>query len=610
MSDYTRRFDYDPATEELVLTVSARDRGRAASVPGLKFHKPTETWRSSCLLSVALAVRGVFGNDIEVTDAAYAAVEPEFARWERVRAVKNGEQDAGAALPRLRPAQNTAVYLAADERRFLIGDEKGYGKTIEAIMALEVMESREPGSAYPALVVATKSMQYAWQAEFQEWTGRTVAVCGRTPARRREALASGADVIVVSWNQLALHSSLAGYGSTVRTEAEKEPKELNHIPFRSVVADEAHRSKNPKAKMTRALWSVAHGPTVRNRLALSATPVAGHTVDLWGVLHFLRPDMFPSRSKFIDRYVLTHQNHFGGFEDLGLNPQNEAEFRMIFDAMHIRRPLDLDVGLLPIQYRFVEMDGKQRTVYNKMAKDSLVSVDGRHLVAVGPLVVNTRLHQLAQATPVLDDDGNVCEFTLPSCKYDLLCDVLDEMGDEPLVVFSGSRLLIEMCERELTKSRFRPDQVGTIIGSQTALDRARTVEDFQAGKLRVILCTIAAGSEGITLTRAHTMLFLSRSYSFVGNNQAEGRLLRHGQTRDVQIIEAITLGSEEMRVHESFARKADRAQEVVQDDEYERREVDLPRGAEGLHAASSGVAADSPWGAVAQYLPRVRPGVE
>jgi len=77
----------------------------------------------------------------------------------------------------------------------------------------------------------------------------------------------------------------------------------------------------------------------------------------------------------------------------------------------------------------------------------------------------------------------------------------------------------------------------------------------------------------VTLTRAHTMLMLNRSYRYVSNNQAEGRLLRHGQTENVQIIEAITLDSEELRVYDAYSRKDDRHQQLVLDPDHQTREV-------------------------------------
>lgn len=567
------------------LSTSPRYRDMAAQVPGLRYHKPTETWRGPARLSMAHALRGIFGDALHVSDEAFAAVAAEAAEHQEVQMRKDyGYADFHDASPSglfLRDAQKVAVYLAALRGGFLIGDEKGYGKSVEAAAALSY--AAEDACAFPAYIVCTNSMKYTWRDEIEKWCGVKVAVMGRTAGERKAAIAqvaSGeAQVLVASWQQARLHSRLAPYGAFARTEAEKQDKELNAIAFKTVIADEAHALKNPKSKQTLAVKAVAHAPSCVNRWALTATPITGNTADLWSVLNFCRPDDFPSRSKFIDRYVLIHENHWAtgrSYEDLGLNPATEAEFRRIFDPCYIRRPLDLDVKMLPIQYRFVEMDGKQRSVYKQIEKDSIANVDDRFLVAAGPLVLNTRLQQLAQATPVLDEEGSVVEFTLPSCKYDVLCDVLDEMGGEPLVVFSESRKLIDLCARELTTGRsprFTPEQVGLIHGGISSEERHRWITEFQAGNLPVILCTFGAGSEGVTLTRAHTMLMLNRSYRYVSNNQAEGRLLRHGQTENVQIIEALTIDSEELRVHDSYSTKDDRLQQLVLDPEHQTREV-------------------------------------
>ena len=568
---------------QFCLATSPRYRDMAAQVPGLRYHKPTETWRGPARLSIAHALRGIFGDALRVSGEAFAAVAAEATEHAAVAELK----DTATWLSRptgtegLRDAQVTASVLASMRKGFLIGDEKGYGKSVEAAASLNI--AARSGTAYPAYIVCTNSMKYTWRDEIEKWCGVKVAVMGRTPTERKAAIAQVADgtaqVLVASWQQARLHSRLAPYGAFARTEAEKQDKELNAIGFKTVIADEAHALKNPKSKQTLAVKAVAHAPSCVNRWALTATPIAGNTADLWSPLNFCRPDDFPSRSKFIDRYVLIHENHWGGKEDLGLNPATEAEFRRIFDPCYIRRPLDLDVKMLPIQYRFVEMDGKQRSVYKQIEKDSIANVDDRFLVAAGPLVLNTRLQQLAQATPVLDAEGGVESFQLPSCKYDVLCDVLDEMGGEPLVVFSESRKLIDLCARELTTGRsprFTEAQVGLIHGGISSEERHRWITEFQAGNLPVILCTYGAGSEGVTLTRAHTMLMLNRSYRYVSNNQAEGRLLRHGQESNVQIIEAITLDSEELRVHDAYSTKDDRLQQLVLDPEHTTREVPTP----------------------------------
>jgi SNF2 family DNA or RNA helicase len=135
------------------------------------------------------------------------------------------------------------------------------------------------------------------------------------------------------------------------------------------------------------------------------------------------------------------------------------------------------------------------------------------------------------------------------------------MNGDPLVVFAESRKLIELCYNVLTgadgqhKPILEQEKVGIITGAVKANERHAHVEAFQAGEQDVMLLTIGAGSEGITLTKASVMAFLQRSYRYVGNTQAEGRIHRHGQERDTLCIDFITKGTVESRVHEAAAEK-------------------------------------------------------
>lgn len=579
-----RIFDYDPVADLFTLKVSPRENERAKMVMGMRFHKPSECWRAKPYLSTAHAVRGVFGTDITVTQAAKDAVREEAATATLVQRFKDGfvPEPVHPVMENLLPWQPAAVLSAVAQGGFLNGDEKGNGKTIEALRALHMT------GAYPALVVATNSMKLTWGDEVSKWTGATPIVAGRTAKNRTDAIAeaqslsaSGQNVVLImGWSQILKHTRLAAYGSTARSEAEKQDKELNGGWLRTVIADEAHKAKDPKSKQTRALWALGHDPAVVNRWPLTATPIANQTLDLWSILHFMDPGRWPSRSQFRDRYVLTYVNHWGGVEDLGLDPTNEAEFFKIINPFYIRRPLQIkDVSLLPVQYRMLEMEPKQATAYKQFKKDMLVAADSESggkelLIATNPLVLNTYLQTLAAATPVLNDEGRIVELTMPSCKVSALQDLLEEMGGEPLVVFSESRKLIELAHREITKGKspqLAADKIGLVTGQVSDTDRHLAVSDFQAGRLPLILLTLGAGSEGITLTRSNTAAYLNRSYKMVANNQADGRLFRTGQTRDVQLIEFVTRGTVESAVHEATGGKEEMLQQFVKDPDWQRR---------------------------------------
>src|SRR5690606_18354914 len=90
------------------------------------------------------------------------------------------------------------------------------------------------------------------------------------------------------------------------------PKVLNGFGFKTVICDEAHMIKEPRSQQTRAVWAVGHDPSVKQRIALTGTPVANNPADIWSIMHFLQPDEFPVRGAFIDRYCPQAWNAYGG----------------------------------------------------------------------------------------------------------------------------------------------------------------------------------------------------------------------------------------------------------------------------------------------------------
>jgi SNF2 family DNA or RNA helicase len=103
-----------------------------------------------------------------------------------------------------------------------------------------------------------------------------------------------------------------------------------------------------------------------------------------------------------------------------------------------------------------------------------------------------------------------------------------EEQEEPLVVFSAHRAPIDV----LTKRK----GWGVITGDTSDKDRARLIEEFQAGKLRGMGCTIRAAGVAITLTRSCNLLFVDREWNPALNIQARDRVYRIGQDRPVSIV--------------------------------------------------------------------------
>ena len=473
---------------------------------------------------------------------------------------KAGVVDVGD--PRLFDYQHAGVQMLL-RGGCLLGDEMGTGKTVMALTA-----ARQVGG--PVLVVAPNSMKYRWAEEAAVWFPEAASfVIGGTAKQKQTALDEagvaaefGKDVIViVNWEALRTMTRMAGHGSIKLTEKEKLDGPLNAFDWNVVIADEAHRAKDPKSKQTRALWRVSRG--AEYRWALTGTPVLNTPGDLWAIGRFYNPSEYgDSRHAWHNRYVDYIETNWGP-KDIGLRKDRMPEFEFWFDQSSIRRTKDdvLDLPDVTYQTRLLELDPKQKAAYTRLKENMIVGVEGGAIVATDPLALLTRLSQIASATPIIDDD-EVVGLVAPSNKVKAVLELLDEMGDKQLVVFAQSRKLIELLEESMQTKNISHM---SITGAVSPELRALNVSEFQAGRVRVALCTLGAGSEGINLFAADTVCFMQRSYSYGMSQQAEARVHRIGQDRPVTIIDLVSKDTLDEIVIEVLHSKQGMAEEVLRD---------------------------------------------
>lgn len=562
------------AGDRIVLTTEYRDRDLIRAVPGARYDKDARTWSVALSWANCLCLRGVFGERLTIGDElrAWAAaeregrVDPAMAARERALDPSN---DAHAESPpsgwrELYPYQRTGVQFLSAAGSAILADEMGAGKSAQTIVALEAQD------AYPALIICPNSVKGSWAVEFARWAPhRSVQIVGGGAAKRRKQLAEEADVYIINWEALRIHSRLAPYGSVRLSDAEKTPGELNR-PWGAVVADEAHRAKEPKAKQTRALWAI--GRSAEHRYALTGTPIANSPADLWAILNFVSPDEWPARTKYIDRFCLTSWNAFGGVDVVGIRPELRDEFFAVVDPRFLRRSKDIVLPWLPPKVhltRRIELPAKQAKAYKELRDGMVAGLDSGTLLALDPLTLLGRLSQLASSYADVQPDGTV-QLSEPSGKLDELDAILDELGDEPVVVFAASRQLIDLAAARLEK---RGVTFGKITGTVSTDEREWAKEAFMAGRLQVLLLTLGAGSEGLTLTRARHLVFLQRSWSLVENRQAEDRIHRPGaeQHESVFIHDIVAAGTVEDDLLSALDAKGGMLEQIVRDKELLRK---------------------------------------
>lgn len=550
--------------ERIYIRSELSERELIKQVPGTRWDNDQSMWHAPLAWGTCIALRQIFGQFLTIGDELKEwATQMRAYKIDPAMALRPAMEvpELMASEPNLFPFQRVGVRFLETAQHALIADDMGSGKTIQLIRAID----RSDG--YPALIVSPNSMKLTWEEEFGIWAGdRAVSVIGGTATQRRKAIRAGADVYIINWESLRLHTNLAPYGSMALTDAEKVLKELNEIEWGTVVADEAHRAKDPKSKQTRALWAVSR--KAKFRFAATGTPIESHPGELWSVMNFVSPDNFPVKTKYIDRYCHQTFNPFGGMDIDGLRPDTAPEFHAIVDPMVIRRPKDIILPQLPEKVesvRWIPMSSKQEKAYRQMQETMIAELaDDTVTLALNPLQQFVRLSQFASSYAGVDDDK--VKLELPSNKVDAFVELLEEAGTEPVVAFAESKQLINLTAGVIDKKGIK---FGLITGDTTTDQRQAYIRDFQAGKIRVMLCT-SAGAEGITLTAARILVFLQRFWSSIKNAQASDRVHRIGQERGVDIITFASIGTVDEHREKVLKIKGEALQEVLQDDEIRR----------------------------------------
>ncbi len=183
-------------------------------------------------------------------------------------------------------------------RRYLIADEVGLGKTIEAALILRELAGR--GELKRALMVVPAGLVNNWHRELNEVFHLNFEVFG-----------SEGDVTDRKSNAFAKHDLLIASVDTL-----KQPNRLKRLEeapqWDLIVFDEAHHltawrsggktKKTQNYKLAELLKSKA-----RDLILLSATPHQGDHYRFWMLVRLLKPELFESADEMLEkRHRLNH----------------------------------------------------------------------------------------------------------------------------------------------------------------------------------------------------------------------------------------------------------------------------------------------------------------
>lgn len=342
---------------------------------------------------------------------------------------------------------------------------------------------------------------------------------------------------------------------------------LKHTNKTMGVIDESTCIKTPTSKSTRRMLHLSDKFHVR-RIA-TGSPITNKPFDLYPQCQFLQKGSlgYPNFSRFKNQYATFKTIPIAGrtisIPDKFINLDELAERIKPF-SYRVQKKDCLDLPDKIYQTRYVELSPEQRRVYKQLKAERFAEIEGKEMTTQIALTTLLRLHQVICGC-YKTDDGEVGRFK-PNPRINSLMELIPELTGKT-IIFANYIDNIEEIIGEL-KNEYGDKSVVSYYGATSTADRTAAIKSFEDvnSEVRFFVGNTQAAGRGITLVAAENVVYYSNNYSLELRQQSEDRAHRPGQTKHVNYIDLVAMGTLDSRIVKALLSKRDIAQEILQDD--------------------------------------------
>ncbi|CAI5733452.1 unnamed protein product [Peronospora destructor] len=466
----------------------------------------------------------------------------EFAPYEQSPTYKGGRTLRAYQVEGL----NWMVSCIKAQRSCILADEMGLGKTVQIVSLIEHMKSEESIRGPYLIVVPLSTIQH-WRREIESWTDLNVCVYHDIGDRTTKFTAKDMRAVIrdQEWYYPSLGNSIFKFHILLTTFETliADFEELEHIHWRLVVVDEAHRLKGAGSRVLK-MMRVLH---VDRKVLLTGTPLQNNTQELWVLLNYLEPVKFASLDEFNKNFGKLHSQ------------EQVVRLQQLLAPYILRRVKeDVEKSIPPKEETIISVElttlQKQyyRAIYDKNksflyrgTKNGLPTLNNIQLqlrkCCNHPfLIKGVEERELDE----LGDDSTplqVMEKTIEcSGKMMLVSKLMPKLKRDghKVLIFSQFLKQLDLLERYCEANSFVYERLdGSTGGSmrQSAIDRFSRPHS----KSFVFLLSTKAGGVGINLIAADTVIIFDSDWNPMNDLQAQSRCHRIGQKKSVQIYRLV-----------------------------------------------------------------------
>lgn len=412
-----------------------------------------------------------------------------------------------------KPFQEIGILFALINKKVIIGDEMGLGKSLQAITTVDIAK------AYPCLIVCPSSLKYNWSGEIQEATDLdSHFLNGKNPENK--------NFYIINYESLHKHL-----------------KFIKKIGFKSIVFDESHYLKNEESKRTQNSLEIVKN--IEYRIELTGTTVLKAPIDLVSQLRLINKlECFGGKDKFLENYCSPSKTNFG--TDYNGASNLEILSRSLREICFIRRLKKDVLKELPEKTRTkILIDIPKITEYKKTLNDFLA------------------LDKKSKLKKIDEFRQTVAEYKLKYIK-----EIIDDFlgNNQKIVVFAYHRSI----QNKLIE--LYPDACKIISEDANIQDLNKKLFQEDENK-KIIICSFKIANMGLDLTAASNVVFAEMDWCPSLNNQAEDRCHRIGQESSVNAWYIIAKNTIEEHIWNVSERKRDIIEKIYSKEGDNNQEV-------------------------------------
>lgn len=281
-----------------------------------------------------------------------------------------------------------------------------------------------------------------------------------------------------------------------------------------IIIDEIHKIKNPKTSIYQNTKKVVRYATYK--LGLTGTPVSKHEIEVIPMFSLFNTKL---NKTYLTQYFFDCNNYSFNTQwnkTYSLKDENKwLEFLNTY-SYQVKKEEVLTWVVEPnVETVYLDMDETQTRAYNLCWENFQID---RNIInqkeELGEIIAQMiRLRQLTIHPILLNNNGR-------SVKEEWILNYIVSNPEEKIIIFTTFSSYIPILKDTL--ELFYNKKVLTITGRTK--NKTKISQQFNNGDIDIIIANIQAGSKGLSLDSADTLIFLDKDWRPDENKQASERL--------------------------------------------------------------------------------------